>query len=63
MSVDQFEEAKGANQKMKIQQWTNKQKLAESWRYGYLGSSLQKIESRVLIGHFRNIKIQLDSEA
>ena len=46
MSVDQFEEA---NQKMKIQQWTNKWKLAESWRYGYLGSSLQKIESRVLI--------------
>ena len=38
-----------ANQKMKIQQWTNKRKLAESWRYGYLGSSLQKMESRVLI--------------
>ena len=49
MSVDQFEEAKEANQKMKIQQWTNKRKLAESWRYCYLGSSLQKIESRVLI--------------
>ena len=49
MSVDQFEEAKEANQKMKIQQWTNKRKLVESWRYGYLGSSLQKIESRVLI--------------
>ena len=44
MSVDQFEEAKEANQKR-----TNKRKLAESWRYGYLGSSLQKIESRVLI--------------
>ena len=34
---------------MKIQQWTNKRKLTESWSYGYLGSSLQKIESRVLI--------------
>ena len=31
MSVDQFEEAKEANQIMNIQQWTNKQKLAESW--------------------------------
>ena len=49
MSVDQFEEARETNQKMKIQQWMNKRKLAESWRYGYLGSSLQKIESRVLI--------------
>ena len=35
--------------KMKIQHWTNKRKLTESWSYGYLGSSLQKIESRVLI--------------
>ena len=34
---------------MKIQQWTNKRKLTESWSYGCLGSSLQKIESRVLI--------------
>ena len=34
MSVDQFEEAKEANQKMEIQQWTNTRKLAESWRYG-----------------------------
>ena len=34
---------------MKIQQWTNKGKLTESWSYGCLGSSLQKIESRVLI--------------
>ena len=34
---------------MKIQQWTNKPKLTESWSYGCLGSSLQKIESRVLI--------------
>ena len=49
MSVDQFEEVKEANQKMKIQPWTNKRKLTESWRYGYLESSLQKIESRVLI--------------
>ena len=32
---------------MKIQQWSNKRKLAESWSYGYLESSLQKIESRV----------------
>ena len=31
MSVDQFEEAKEANQIMNIQQWTNKQELAESW--------------------------------
>ena len=34
---------------MKIQHWTNKRKLTESWSYGYLGSSLQKIKSRVLI--------------
>ena len=34
---------------MKIQHWTNKRKLTESWSYGYLRSSLQKIESRVLI--------------
>ena len=34
---------------MKIQQWTNKRKLAESWSYGYLGLSLQKIKSRVLV--------------
>ena len=34
---------------MKIQQWTNKRKLTERWSYGCLGSSLQKIESRVLI--------------
>ena len=30
-------------------EWTNKQKLTESWSYSCLGSSLQKIESRVLI--------------
>ena len=35
--------------KMKIQHWTSKRKLTESWSYGYLGSSLQKIESTVLI--------------
>lgn len=34
---------------MKIQQWTNKRKLTERWSYGCLGSSLQKIELRVLI--------------
>ena len=34
---------------MKIQHCTNKRKLTESWSYGCLGSSLQKIESRVLI--------------
>ena len=37
--------------KIKIQQWANKRKLAESWSYGlsygYLGSKTQKIESRV----------------
>ena len=49
MSVDQFEEAKEANQKWKYKHWTNKRKLTESWSYGCLGSSLQKIESRVLI--------------
>ena len=43
MSVDQFEEAKEANQKWK---YANKQKLAESWTTA-MGSSLQKIESRV----------------
>ena len=43
MSVDQFEEAKEANQNWK---YANKQKLAESWTTA-MGSSLQKIESRI----------------
>ena len=44
MSVDQFEEAKEANQKWKY----STERTSESWRK-VEGSSLQKIESRVLI--------------
>ena len=47
MSVDQFEEAKEANQNLK---WS-KERTSESWRKveatTAMGSSLQKIESRV----------------
>ena len=51
MSVDQFEEAKEANQSWKYSnERTSESWPAESWSYGCLGSSLQKIESRVLIG-------------